>query len=191
MTSSRRQLLKGGLAMLGGAVGIASAGRAAARGMPTAPSPETGMPTAPSHEAIVLKGRGFRLHSQTLERGELPAAGDRMIVSGELLGGRSGKKVGDFHGTYTALESPGRVGQRGVTSLQLHTFVLSEGTLMGSGTATYDPDMADDFAIIGGTGRYAGATGTYTSIQRYADLGGTGTAEFTMTVHSREAHHGS
>ncbi|MEA2486599.1 MAG: hypothetical protein QOF16_253, partial [Actinomycetota bacterium] len=169
-------------ALIGGAVGIGATGRAAAGSTRAAPSPET----------IILKGRGFRLHSDTFERGQLPAAGDRLIISGDLLGGISGrKKVGDFHGTYTALKSPGSVGQKSVVSMQHHTFVLAEGTLLGSGTATYDPDMEDDFALIGGTGRYAGATGTYTAIQRYVDLGGTGTAEFTMTITPREARHGA
>jgi hypothetical protein len=188
MSSSRRQLLKGGLALIGGAVGI-GATRTAAAGSNGTAAGSNGTATA-SVETLVLKGRGFRLHSDAFERGQLPAAGDRLIISGDLLGGRSGrKKVGELHGTYTALKSPGSVGQKAIVSLQHHTFVLADGTLLGSGTATYDSETADDFAIIGGTGRYGGATGTYTALQRYADLGGTGTAEFTMNITLQEGRH--
>jgi hypothetical protein len=105
-----------------------------------------------------------------------------MTISGELLGGRSGRKrVGDFYASYLSVESPARAGDR-ITSLQQHTFSLPEGTIVGSGVATYDAESEDTFAIVGGTGRYLGATGSYTARQRYRELGGNGTAEFRMTL---------
>ena len=35
---------------------------------------------------------------------------------------------------------------------------------------------------MGGTGRYAGARGTYVARQRRQELGGEGTAEFVLTL---------
>ncbi|MCA1844417.1 MAG: hypothetical protein LC792_14755, partial [Actinobacteria bacterium] len=52
--------------------------------------------------------------------------------------------------------------------------------IIGTGTATPDPDRPDAFAVIGGTGRYAGARGSYAVRQGYRELGGDGTAEVTM-----------
>ena len=40
--------------------------------------------------------------------------------------------------------------------------------------------------MIGGTGRYAGATGSYVARQSLREHGGEGTAEFTLTLDDLE-----
>ena len=62
---------------------------------------------------------------------------------------------------FTPERGPGGLSSRGdwpAGDAALHTFVLADGTIVGSETA----GTADGvFAILGGTGRYAGAAGTY------------------------------
>ena len=70
-----------------------------------------------------------------------------------------------------------RVGAGG--ALQLQTFDLLDGTIMGIGAAGAHENP---FAIVGGTGRYVGVSGTYVAKQSPRELGGDGTAEFTLTL---------
>jgi hypothetical protein len=64
-------------------------------------------------------------------------------------------------------------------SLELHTFRLEGGTLLGIGSMIAGESI---FAIAGGTGRYAGSSGTYVAEQRIRELGGDGTAEFIIDL---------
>jgi hypothetical protein len=72
----------------------------------------------------------------------------------------------------------------GVGAFHLHTFDLAEGTILGIGANKLDEGS---YAIVGGTGRYAGASGTYTARQFLRELGGDGTAEFTLNLNAWEA----
>lgn len=63
----------------------------------------------------------------------------------------------------------------------VHHLSLADGTLDAVGPATTGDAT---FAVIGGTGRYAGATGTYHLRQQPAPSGGT--AEFTLAIITRE-----
>jgi hypothetical protein len=53
-------------------------------------------------------------------------------------------------------------------------------------------DGHGQFAITGGTGRFAGATGSYTAVQNPVEVGGNGTAKFQMTIRlaGEEGSHG-
>lgn len=164
MPVSRREMLKRGLVMIGAAVGIAA----------------VGSEVNPADEPLTLKGHGFTLEGRSKPRGALLDGGDRLLGRGELYD-PSGSRVGDFYATFIGLESSGRVGMHAPTSLEWHTFALHEGSILGVGTGSRDLDAADTFAIVGGTGRYAGAQGTYVAIRRPFDLGGDGSAEFTMS----------
>jgi hypothetical protein len=68
----------------------------------------------------------------------------------------------------------------GVTGLEYHSFNLQKGTILGLGTGTGGGESM--FAIVGGTGSYAGARGTYVAHQLPRELGGDGTAEFRLTL---------
>jgi hypothetical protein len=82
-------------------------------------------------------------------------------------------------GTFRAAAIPGL----GAAFL-LHTFDLEDGTILGIGASRLDEA---DFAIVGGTGRYAGATGTYSAQQSPRETGGDGTARFTLDIKALEA----
>ena len=106
-----------------------------------------------------------------------------MMARGELVDGSpKGPKIGHFFATYYRLSNPGKVPVSEPGSLELHTFVLPEGTIIGSGTANAALESEGHFAIIGGTGRYQGAKGSYIARQSYRELGGNGKATFTLTL---------
>jgi hypothetical protein len=64
---------------------------------------------------------------------------------------------------------------------ELQTFNLAGGSIFGMGTPPARGEGVATFAILGGTGSFAGATGTYTQEQRPTDRGGDGTARFEFT----------
>jgi hypothetical protein len=175
VATNRRDALKG--ALLTAAVGIGAAGKsslAAVRDSTAEPKP--GLPT-------VLHGLRWQITSQDLKRFELPPAGTRMLVRGEIFDKPSGgRKLGDFFATYYRLNTPGKAPHQAPGSLELHTFVFADGTLTGSGVANSALQSEGEFAITGGTGRFAGARGSYVARQSHVELGGNGTAIFTLTL---------
>ena len=160
-TSSRRGLLGRTLGLAAGALGL-STGAALA-----APAPTT----------LRLYGRQAHLHSPTRRPGEVPVKGERFTAYAELLDGPRGARVGHFSAAFFAVDSP-FADQGG--SLELHTFSLDGGTIHGLGTAT--AAASAEFAVIGGTGRFAGVHGSYLARTEPRELGGAGAAEFTFTL---------
>ena len=174
MGTNRREVLKS--ALLTTAVGIGAAGASGLTTLDGAAQPKPG-------EQIVLYGVRWQITSQDLKRGELPPAGIRMQVRGELYDKPSGgRKTGDFFATYHRLSTPGKAAHHEPGSLELHTFVFSDGTLIGSGVANSALESEGQFAIVGGTGRYHGAGGSYLATQRHVEFGGDGSALFTLTL---------
>jgi hypothetical protein len=173
MTTTRRTVLRKGFLALAGVCGLRAAGSAVA-----VPPAEAG--AGPTATSLTLYGRRWRSYAQGKRAGELPARGDRLVASGDLHASPGGDKVGEFHAAVFSLAAPGEVGPAGAGSLELHTIVLPEGSIIGTGTASPDPERDDTFAVLGGTGRFAGARGSYVARQRYRELGGDGTAELTL-----------
>jgi hypothetical protein len=105
-----------------------------------------------------------------------------MLARGEIVDTPvRGRKVAEFFATYHRLSEPGKVASHEPGSLELHTFVFSDGTIVGSGVASAASESEGHFAIVGGTGRYLGVRGAYVAKQRHLELGGDGTASFTFT----------
>ena len=176
MAKNRREALKQGFALLGAAVGIGVARKSLAA-TPDAPS------DARQSKQMVVHARGLRISSQDLRRGELPPAGIRMLARAEIVADASGKqKVGDFFASYYRINTPGKVAEHEPGSLEQHTFVFPEGIILGSGVAPSGRESEGQFAIIGGTGRYLGARGSYTARQSHVEFGGNGMAIFNLTL---------
>lgn len=175
MAENRRTALKRALLLLGGIAGVV-----ATKGVVDAKAPNR---SAPPGEMLSLHGRDWHIFSRDLTRGELPAGGDRMLAYGELHALPEGEKVGEFYATYISLHRPGWVGP--LSSIEQHTFVLPDGSIMGSGTTKPGLETEDEFAIVGGTGSYAGVRGTYVLSQSHQELGGDGTASVRFSF-SRE-----
>jgi hypothetical protein len=173
--SSRGGLLKRGLLLAAGAVGVG----AAAGGTALARRGDED-PTSPARaERLKLYGRGWYLEVPDRKPGERLRPGERGTVYGELLDGPQGKPLGRFYGARTAVASlPGRSIQPD-GSIEMHTFQLPGGAILGMGSELGGESI---FTIVGGTGRYAGATGTYVAKQRLRELGGDGTAEFVIDL---------
>ena len=85
------------------------------------------------------------------------------------------------------LDVPGRVGFAAPTSLQTHHFVLPSGTLVGTGTGSHG-ETADAFVVVGGTGSFSGARGTYTALQRHLGLGGDGSGTYRLDLLDLPTH---
>ena len=85
--------------------------------------------------------------------------------------------VGHFTAAHLTHDSPFAAG---ASSLEIHTFALKDGTIHGLGSAARGAE--GHFVILGGTGRYAGASGSYVARQSSRELGGNGTAEFHLTL---------
>lgn len=176
MATNRREALKRGFALLGTAVGIG-----VTRNAPTDVQDDPSVTTR--GKQIVLHARNLRIGSQDLQRGQLPPAGVRMLAKAEVVSEPlNGQKVGDFFASYIRINTPGKVAHHEPGSLEEHTFVLPEGNIFGSGIATSGMDSDGQFTIIGGTGRYLGARGSYTARQSHVDFGGNGTATFSLTL---------
>jgi hypothetical protein len=168
---SRRQLLSRGLVALGGAVGLG-----AAAGSATGATASHGS-AARLPQRLTLTGRNLVLQSTSRRPGERIQAGDRGTVVGELVDPRTRAAIGSFTSARLAFASHGSHGADG--SVELHTFHLQAGTIMGMGSTA--PGTAA-FAIVGGTGAYAGAHGTYVAHQRLREHGGDGSAHFVLDL---------
>lgn len=150
--TTRRGVVAGGLALLGGlGIGAAATSRA------TDPAPAA--------------GRRLELHAPQLRLGDpdavpgLPGRATRLEGRAHLLD-RAGKPAGRF----TSVVLPGSD-----AGVELHTFELEGGTLLGMG-------RAGAFAVVGGTGSFARAQGAYALDHRAQHLGGDGSADFVIDL---------
>jgi hypothetical protein len=131
-------------------------------------------------------GRSWRLVGMT--RGQLPVPGAQLAVTGELID-QSGRKLGEFYATSVFMGAPHGAGDTAASYAETHHFNLLDGTLLGSGT--WHVNGGSRFVILGGTGRFAGAAGTYEAVQQPVELGGDGTAAFTFKLTAAGGANGS
>ena len=173
-SASRRSLLKRGLLLLAGGLGLGVAGS------------RTAAKVSRGFTALKLQGQQWHAFAQDRQRGELPVRGDRISTFG-VLSAMDGSKLGEFYATGFTLHRPLGPGPFAAASLELHTFNLADGTIAGMGSSGSNEGV---FAIVGGTGRYSGATGSYVARQHPLELGGDGTAEFSLTLKTQEGGNG-
>lgn len=166
--SGRRTVLKRG---------IFAAAAAGAAALAIRPGVERAVPaTVPIGDAktIELFGRGW--HADT---SKVPTKGDSYSVYGELLTSPDGSKCGEFYAACLAIDSPFQLTGEGIGSLEIHTLVLAEGSIVAMGAGS---GLERSFAIVGGTGKYTGARGSYTASQDTYGLGGRGTAALKLRL---------
>ena len=94
-----------------------------------------------------------------------------------MLDRPGGKVVGHFTAAHLTHDSPFAAA---ASSLEIHTFALEAGSIHGLGMVARGTE--GHFLILGGTGRYAGARGSYVAHQHVRELGGDGTSEFHLTL---------
>lgn len=168
--TDRRTILKRG------ALGAASvAAVAVAAGAATTPSRSAATPQPEGAQTIRLIGRGW--HADTT-KATLPRKGDRYAVYGELYE-PGGDKAGEFFSSNVGVDSPFQITGEGVGAFEIHTLSLAGGTIVGVGIGG---GSERTYAIVGGTGKYAGARGSYLARQDTYGLGGDGKAELLLTL---------
>jgi hypothetical protein len=168
--TSRRTLIARGLSIAAGAVGVGVAGSIVGSGNRTAPTPATRGPAVPialRPTEMAIYVRDVRFASPDQPAGALLGVRTFTAPHGELVD-PAGTVVGSLSGGVL----PGSAGQIG-----FQRFVFPGGTLIGMGSGSL---AGEEYAIVGGTGAYAGAIGTY---QTRLEAGARGRdAAFTFNV---------
>jgi len=166
--SGRRTVLKRGFFAAAATAAAALAVRPGDQRPVLATAPISGGKT------VELFGRGW--HADT---GKVPSKGDSYSVYGELLASPDGDKCGEFYAACLAIDSPFQLTGQGIGSLEIHTLVLAEASIVAMGAGG---GVERSFAIVGGTGKYTGARGSYTANQDTYGLGGSGTAALKLRL---------
>lgn len=177
-STGRRSLLTKGAVLLGSAFGVGLLGREAVIG------------GGPANGAVTmsLHGGDWRLTYPDRRRGVPPAPGERSASFGQLFTSPEREaKAGEFYASSFQFGSPFGPGEFAANAMEMHHFNLTDGTIVGMGTVGGFHDTQSVHAVIGGTGRYEGAAGSYVARQSPLDLGGDGTAEFSFTITLRSA----
>jgi len=152
-------MLKGSLGLLAAAIGLDAAGAASAG---AAPSPRTLQVFSTD---LSSKANG-RAHGRPVR------PDDQLATHARLVERPGGAPIGTFVATALVVRSPFA---ESLATVEQHVFVLRHGTVTGAGQAVAGEGT---FAITGGTGRYAGARGSYSAGLSPHGLGGDGTAHF-------------
>ena len=168
-TPMRRTLLQRGLALVGGALGVGAMG-----------GEVHGRSAAVSSPTFQLVGRR-RPAARPAKRGH--SASHHVVLSGDLLDASGEKTIGSFHTNGFCLEAAFGPSLPAQSNIAFETFALAEGTLFGLGPG---PSAGGDrtCAVIGGTGRYAGAHGTYTERASSVPSARKGSVEFLFTLNT-------
>ncbi|MDQ6601964.1 MAG: dirigent protein [Chloroflexota bacterium] len=167
----RRSILKSGALMLAGAMGLSGVGKET---VGQAATVDGGGSTV-----LTLYGRQWQIYAADRRPGTVPVKGDRVAMYGEFLDDVGGRKVGEFYATCFCVDSPFGANPFSAANVEMHTLNLEGGTIIGMGSASAGENH---YAIVGGTGRFLGARGSYVAQQHPWELGGDGTAEFVITL---------
>lgn len=157
----RRTVLQRGAALLAGGVALAGTRWASAASPAAAAPPNT----------LTVYAR--------LRPAGAPDAHGRMVASGDLLDRPDGERIGTFHSNAFCAASPFGGPQAAASNLAFQVLELGDGTLFGIG-AGVDLPAGQATAIIGGTSRFAGRSGS--CVQRsIAAESGDNLREFIIT----------
>jgi hypothetical protein len=140
----RRTALRGGVVAAAGAIGVVASSSAASASSPAA---RTLTLTLANHQSGVHGKR----------RSERPERGDS-VLAGADIHDSVGRHIGRLESTGT---STGRHTSSPARSVLTQVLSMGEDSIIGTGSGDAR-GLLGDFAVVGGTGRYAGARGSYT-----------------------------
>lgn len=163
MASPRRTLLRRGLMWVGGAVGLSAV-------RPAGTSAET----AGAGRTLVLRGR----RRPVARPGSGAPAGSLHAAAGELLD-ESGAPAGAFHSYRLGSDGPFGPGTGGA-GLELQVLQLADGLLFG--IVAGGSGLERTHAVVGGTGRFAKACGSYLEREVSSGPAGRGAVEFVVSL---------
>jgi hypothetical protein len=145
--TKRRTILQRGLALLAGGAAVAGGTRWVAAASP--PTTGASLTLYTRYRPVAGPQFGGSGHSH--------GADGRLVASGDLLDAPNGKAIGTFYTNCFCLSSPFGLQANAGANLEFHVLQLADGTLfsMGAGGAGDRP-----FALVGGTDRYAGRSGS-------------------------------
>jgi hypothetical protein len=156
--TGRRTLLQRGLALLAGGVAVAAGARTVQAEQPAAlkldpiPRPQTLALTLYARKRPIARLPGAARGGHAAEA--------RTQASGELLASPEGSSIGSFYTNCFCMGTPLGAHTREASNLEFQVLELKDGTLFGlCGGAAISGVKAH--AIVGGTGAYAGARGSY------------------------------
>ena len=169
----RRTLLQRGLVAAAAALGLGTGnGRASA---PAEPGPAPQPPAPEGGRTLRLYGRG-----RTVATGG-KGTGSRSLRRFDLLDGPDGAPVGEFFASGFQLETAFGPLPAAPSNIELHTFRLGEDTLFGIG-APAPRGKERTHAVLGGTGRFAAARGSYVERDVEGGAPGRGRVELVVTL---------
>jgi hypothetical protein len=155
----RRTLLQRGLALLAGGVALATGSRVIRANGRVAPGPEGGPDPQPPGKTLTFYVRQRPLAPPPGNARPARVDHQRQLAAGVLLDAPDGRRVGSIH---TNCFCPGAPfdAQKSASDLEFQVMQFEDGTLFGmcGGTVTRGAKVR---AIVGGTGRFAGARGAY------------------------------
>ncbi len=176
--TTRRSALQRGLVLAAGAVALPVT-VPDARGAPAPPAPST-PPAVNAGKTVKFYARRLLVHCPPQKPGQLPAWSGALHSHGDLLDRPDGAKIGEFSATCLGPESP--FGCAGTDhAVELQTLKVANGTLFGIGSAGPTADGERAHAILGGTGCFAGAQGSYV-IRQNPSGRGADSVEFLITL---------
>lgn len=154
---TRRSAIRRGLLLAGGLVGLGAGARGAVRA---------------GRSVRVTRTAGLTLYAPDLAA---PGARRQDGPAGrfDLLSAPAGRRVGEVHVATMPVLGPG-ASSPDAGAMEWHTLHLPEGTIVGAGSTGTEGGA---FAVVGGTGRFANARGTY-ELKRLADGG----AQFVLRL---------
>lgn len=177
---NRRTLLRRGLLLIAGALGLVAAERQSGGGQAVAAPSRPDVALAHRAATLRLYGRGWRPQAQAHLLGRR-SDGDHLVGYGELLDAPDGVLVGRFCTNGFCPETPFGHALAASPTIEFQTLTLEDGTLFGMGAAALDAGSEKTYAILGGTGLFAGARGTYAARTTSAEPGGAA-VEFILSL---------
>jgi hypothetical protein len=146
-STKRRTLLQRGIALLAGGAAIAGGSRLAVAASPPA-------------KTLTLFARKRPVVGMPGTFGPAQAADGRMVASGDLLDAPDGQAIGTFYTNSFCVQSPFGGQTVAASGLEFHVLQLKEGTLFSIGSGTDDASGVRPLAVVGGTDRFAGKSGS-------------------------------
>lgn len=104
-----------------------------------------------------------------------------MVRRFDLLDASEGAVVGEFVATALGAEASFGVLGASLSGLEMQTFRMGDDTLFAIGMSS-GRDAARAYALLGGTGRFAGARGTCLEREIDSRAPGRGRVEFQLTL---------
>ena len=175
----RRTLLRRGLLVIAGTLGLVAAERRPGGDAVAAPPlPQPGHLVAAG--TLRLYARSWRPQIQPASPARTAEA-DHLVAYADLFDAPDGAVVGRVCTNGFCPQTPFGHAVTAAPTIEFQTLALKSGSIFGIGAAGLDAGAHESYAVVGGTGEFAGVRGMYT-VRAVADSPRRGTVQFTLTL---------